>query len=346
MKRIATWVLSAIGVAGLLVAGVWFVSTGDSPAEATVTAEPAERQTATVVRRDLQQSEEFAGTVGYGDVFSLPGEAFGTVTWVPEPDAILTSDDVVYKVNEQPTYWTQGDVPMYRTLQRGSKGVDVEQLQTYLRGIGYLDAAYDIDGEFDTVLRAAVKQWQDDRGIDATGRIGASQLLFLPYESLRVATVPRIGEQAAGGVIEITEPSLFVSAEVSARKKRAFEGDPTIEVTLADGSRYPAAVESIEAVQSQDPFGEQKFKVRLTLDAPAGQPPGEVKVGVIDMLATNVLAVPVSALVALVEGGFAVEVAESDGSTAYTAVEIGEFADGWVEVAGDIAEGDDVVVPS
>ena len=57
------------------------------------------------------------------------------------------------------------------------------------------------------------------------------------------------------------------------------------------------------------------------------------------------LAVPVEALLALAEGGYAVELAHDDGTTSLVAVELGAFADGWVEVTGDVAEGDEVVVP-
>ena len=66
---------------------------------------------------------------------------------------------------------------------------------------------------------------------------------------------------------------------------------------------------------------------------------------VIDVLADDALTVPARALVALIEGGYAVEVISQDGNSEYRAVQIGEFADGWVEIAGDVAEGDQVVVP-
>ena len=52
------------------------------------------------------------------------------------------------------------------------------------------------------------------------------------------------------------------------------------------------------------------------------------------------------ALVALAEGGYAVEVTGPDGNRDYRAVSIGEFADGWVEITGDLSEGDEVVVSS
>ena len=59
----------------------------------------------------------------------------------------------------------------------------------------------------------------------------------------------------------------------------------------------------------------------------------------------NVLAVPVSALVALLEGGYAVETVADDGSRTYLAVETDLFDDGYVEVRGDgLAAGMHVVV--
>jgi hypothetical protein len=57
------------------------------------------------------------------------------------------------------------------------------------------------------------------------------------------------------------------------------------------------------------------------------------------------LAVPVEALLALAEGGYAVERVKADGTTELVAVKLGAFADDKVEVSGDLAEGDQVVVP-
>jgi hypothetical protein len=56
-----------------------------------------------------------------------------------------------------------------------------------------------------------------------------------------------------------------------------------------------------------------------------------------------VLAVPVDAVLALAEGGYALEVVDEAGRTHLVGVELGVFADGMVEVRGDIAAGDQVV---
>jgi peptidoglycan hydrolase-like protein with peptidoglycan-binding domain len=329
-----------------IVAGVLWTTRSDEAPAATTAAVPSPAiATDTVTRRTLEHTEEFDGSLGYGDQFALPGYANGTVSWVPEKGTVLRPGDMLYKVDEKPTYWARGEVPMYRELASGSEGADVEQLQRYLQKEEYLDADIEPDGKFGGATRTAAKAWQDAQGLEKTGRIDGTQLLFLPYESVRVAATPRIGEAANGGVIEVTEPDLFVTVDVSARKKRTFEGQPAIAVETADGSRYPATVESITAQQSQDAFGGQNYRVRLHVGAVGDREPGEASVEATDVLAENVLTVPAHALVALVEGGYAVETVQPDGTTAYIAVEIGEFADGWVEVTGDVAEGDQVVVP-
>ena len=61
----------------------------------------------------------------------------------------------------------------------------------------------------------------------------------------------------------------------------------------------------------------------------------------------DVLAVPVSALLALAEGGYAVEVVDGPGRTHLVGVETGLFEDGFVEVRStDLDETMQVVVPS
>ena len=57
-------------------------------------------------------------------------------------------------------------------------------------------------------------------------------------------------------------------------------------------------------------------------------------------------AVPVSALVALAEGGYAVEVQQADGTTVLAAVEPGFYADGLVEITDtQVQPGMVVIVP-
>ena len=94
-------------------------------------------------------------------------------------------------------------------------------------------------------------------------------------------------------------------------------GDPTVEVTIALGS--PEATGTLD-----------------------GAP---VTVTITRETRPDVTTVPVDALLALAEGGYAVEVVDGDGTTRLVGVELGLFADGAVQVTGAVAPGDQVVVP-
>ena len=79
--------------------------------------------------------------------------------------------------------------------------------------------------------------------------------------------------------------------------------------------------------------------------AASGLDEAPVDVKVITDSVEDVIAVPVAALLALAEGGYAVELDGGDGGTRLIAVDPGFFADGLVEVEGDLAAGDRVVIP-
>jgi hypothetical protein len=81
-----------------------------------------------------------------------------------------------------------------------------------------------------------------------------------------------------------------------------------------------------------------------------------VDVFVTSEVSQDVLYVPVNALIALAEGGYALEIYNGESEvgvfegvsgvdTTYVGIEIGVFTDGFVEVSGNISEGMIVVVP-
>jgi hypothetical protein len=101
----------------------------------------------------------------------------------------------------------------------------------------------------------------------------------------------------------------------------------------------------VQASQNGDTF----FEMTVTLvdpDAAPGLDEAPVDVVIISDSASSVLAIPVTALIALAEGGYAVEVVTEAGTRVLIGVEPGLFADGRVEVVGDgLVDGLLVVVP-
>ena len=94
--------------------------------------------------------------------------------------------------------------------------------------------------------------------------------------------------------------------------------------------------------------GENFVEVTILLSEPA--PPtwigATVTVEITETLISDALVVPATALLALVEGGSAVEILDDEGSTRLVGVETGLFVDGDVEViSAELAAGMRVVVP-
>ncbi len=120
-------------------------------------------------------------------------------------------------------------------------------------------------------------------------------------------------------------------------------------MVLPDDTETSGTVTSVGTIATTDTQGSATVEVEVSLDDPSvagnlDEAPVEIEV-VADSV-EGALAVPVTALVALSEGGYAVQVADGTDSLRYIAVDPGFFADGFVEIDADgLQPGDQVVVP-
>ena len=111
----------------------------------------------------------------------------------------------------------------------------------------------------------------------------------------------------------------------------------------------PATVTEVATIATVNQQGGASFAVTIVLDDPSladGLDRAPVDVEYVTDTAFGVLAVPVTSLLVLAEGGYAVEVDAGNGQTQLIGVEPGFFADGLVEVDADgLSAGDRVVIP-
>lgn len=112
--------------------------------------------------------------------------ATGTVTTVNvEPGQEVGAGTVLFTVNLRPVVIAQGDVPGFRPLAVGTKGADVAQLQQFLTSLSLYSGA--AEGDFGASTAAAVRAWQRDVGVQATGVVEPGDLIFVPTLPTRVA---------------------------------------------------------------------------------------------------------------------------------------------------------------
>ena len=131
-----------------------------------------------------------------------------------------------------------------------------------------------------------------------------------------------------------------------------------VDVELPNGETIVTRISFIDQVVTQSQSGDF-VEVILSISNPDELnifDEAPVDVFITTEVSKDILYVPVNALLALAEGGYALEIYDGNNGddlsniksgqdTTYVGVEIGVFTDGYVEVKGNISEGQLVIVP-
>jgi hypothetical protein len=320
---------------------------------------------ATVTRRSLSETTHFNGTLGYAGSYTVLAQAHGTVTWLPKVGHVVRQGQVVYRVDEAPAVLLYGRTPAYRPLAEGAAGVDVAQLNHDLVALGYLEHA-DVDtawDQFNWATRAGVERLQQHLGVDQTGELDFGDVVFLPGAARVTAAQSSLGAPAAGPVLSASSTARAVTVALDPDLQSEVKAGDRVTITLPDGSTTPGRVTSVGKVAttpsstSADTGGSSGSDSGPTVPvqirpidptATGSLDQALVEVAITDRTVRNVLAVPVSALMARSGDRYAVEVVVRDGTHRLVPVRLGLFDDaaGMVQVSGSgLAAGQRVVVP-
>jgi peptidoglycan hydrolase-like protein with peptidoglycan-binding domain len=320
--------------------------------EEPVAASTLPPSTATVTRMTLTETEDVTGTLSYGEAKVVGARGGGTLTWLPADGSIVERGRAVYRTDDAPVVLLYGALPLYRVLRSGTDGKDVEQVERNLAELGY--DGFTVDESYTSATADAVREWQSDLGVDATGTVEPSRVV-IASGPIRVAdSKASVGDPASGPVLGYTGTTRVVEIALDVAKQHLVRKGTTATVTLPDETEVTGEVSRVGTVATTATASGQgqttttidvvvSIKDQKALGTLDGAP---VSVTLRSDTRENVLAAPVAALVALAEGGYGVEVI-ANGTSSYVAVTTGLFADGRVEISGDgIAEGTVVGMPS
>ncbi|MFI5895893.1 peptidoglycan-binding protein [Actinoplanes sp. NPDC051513] len=340
-RRRLLFVLPAVAIAAAAVTA----STGllgrraASPASGALTGPPA---TATVERRTLTRTTTAGGNLGYGESAAvLAAGGRGMVTWLPRVGDVLERGDTVYRVDQQRVPLLYGSIPLYRALSVGVEGADVRQLERNLSALGY--AGFTVDDKYTPATAYAVKRWQKHLGRIRTGAVRPGDAV-VSSGARRVAQLTgEPGAAASGALLRWTGTDRIVTVSLDIGYADLVRPGAAATVELPGGDRAAARVTAI-GTPATTKEGGATLPVELTVTDRRKLGRYEVARVSVDLAAEtrqNVLAVPITALVARPGGGYAVVV-----GTGYVPVKTGLFSDSYVEVAGDgVVEGLSVGVP-
>lgn len=380
------WV--AVGAAVVVVVGAGVavaVSAGDSGSSSTPTRRSTTLQP--VERRNLQTTTDVAGTVGFGDPLTVSlssgsssassssssagaaagasgstssaassGSSTGTITALPAVGTVIQPGQSLVEIDGVPrAYLMIGTRPMWRTLTSGvSDGPDVEQLEASLVQLGF-GGSMTVDQQWTGATTSAVEAWQKSVGLDQTGSLSPTDIVFLPGPVRVASQTASVGSSASGAVLSVTGTTPFVVADLDAGTAATVRTGEQFGIDTPDGKTVTGTVWSIGApTTSTSTSGQGNQSSQTTTSVPVSIVVTEADLGkfdgasvtvhVVTATAENVLAVPVKSLLALAEGGYALERVRG-GRHQLVKVTPSTYAGGFVAVTGDLRQGDRVVTP-
>ncbi|MFT4220884.1 MAG: peptidoglycan-binding protein [Microbacterium sp.] len=316
------------------------------------------RVTAPVQRATLVSHVRLNGRLGYGDAVPLPAAA-GMLTALPRAGAVVKTGERVYEADGQPVVLFRGKRPFWRDLSvQSPDGKDVRQLEQNLKRLGFFSG--DPDRDYDAMTAEAVRDWQESLGAPRTGEFAAASVVVADAPGIRIASVSaRLGEGNVSPAT-YTETSLRAIVSLTSAQARELVAGTPVTVVLPGGDEIDTKLAEVDPGGAPAGEGDEvtpahavvSFKRQSAVRA-AGQ--AAVRVLVRDNADEHeTLVVPVTALLATADEGYAVEVVDEKG-VVRVPVEIGLVADARAQVlrsgselvpgsGRSLAAGDDVVL--
>jgi peptidoglycan hydrolase-like protein with peptidoglycan-binding domain len=266
----------------------------------------------------------------------------------------VSRGQTLYSINDRPVPLLYGSTPIGRQLTVGVGGGDVRELESNLVALGYGDGLA-ADGNFTQADAGAVKRWQAALGAPQTGVVDPGDAVFLPAP-LRISQVKvTAGASASSGaeIIDGTSTTPVVTIALDARDQTLAKVGEAVDVQLPTNQDVKGTITAVGTVATTTSPGQGSSQtttipvtVTLADDSAAGKLDGaSVTVDVESETHPNVLTVPITALLAVPGGGYAVEAA--DRTHRRIPVQTGIFSNSRVEVSGPgLHEGLQVESPS
>jgi hypothetical protein len=371
-SRRRRWLLLAVLIVAAIVAvGVIDPFSAKHPTSSGITGNADPTSLATVMRQDLSDQTEVSATLGYAGNYTVVGGLSGTYTELPAVGQVVSQGQVLYRVDNSPVVLLYGATPAYRSLSEGASasavtGPDVQELNADLVALGYVSSSdlSPTSDEFGYWTKVGVEKLQVALGVTQTGTLALGQAVFLPTATRVTSLTGALGgpAQPSSTVLVATSTTRQVSLALDASQQSEVAVGDKVTITLPNNQSTPGVISSVGTVASTGSSGSSGSSgsgsssptitvlVNPTDPAATGTwDQASVNVTITTATATNVLVVPIDALLAQPGDRYAVEVVDSSGVHRLVDVTLGIFddADGLVQVSGPgLATGQQVVVPN
>lgn len=341
------------------------------------------QQDRAMVQSDRTQLAADEGTLAADQATALNPRT--TYTALPRVGQVIREDHAVYSLNDEPVPLLYGSVTPYRAFYLGmSDGADVGELTADLIALGY-GTGITQTNHYSLATATAVERWQAALGLPQTGEILLGEVVFEPGPIRVTSVTPSVGDSisgagggtggggAGGNVLTATSTTPIVTVDLPVSQEYQVKAGDRVSIVLPNGSSTVGGrIETVGTVATCPGGGATGTGTGSAGESPCSSagsgtnssptvtvtisfdknPPGSssdqapVNVDITSQRADHVLAVPVSALLALEGGGFGVDVVTRK-TTHLVGVTTGLYSNSLVQVSGSVIRaGMRVEVPS
>lgn len=331
-------VVVALGVGALV--GVRTLRDRVGEREADDVSVEAGVSTASASVSSLTRTLEATGTIAYEQALTVESTSSGTVLEIVAAGEIVSSGDVLARIDDRAIVWLTGDVPAWRSLGIGAEGADVEQLEQALTDLGFNDGDVTVDAEYTEATGDMVEQWQESLELESTGDVELGSVVFGGDRDRVAAVDVEVGDRVAPGSVMHLGTSVRVARfDVDPADAVHLAVGDVIDVDLPDRTSATAPVTGIVN-------GSDTWTVTAAVDGAELTERDTISVEASweDTVAADILTIPSSALLRLDDGGYVVDVVGAGGDLGRRQVAIGVSEGTRTEIVSGLSAGDVVVV--
>jgi hypothetical protein len=282
-----------------------------------------------------------------------------TYTALPAVGQVVSRGQALFSIAGQPVPLLYGSVAQWRAFVAGmSAGPDVAELNQNLADLGYGTTLAGSD-TFTSATAAAIWRLQRASGLTQTGELLLGSVVFQPAAVRVTAVSARLtaAVQPGAPVLDLTSTTRQVTVQLDAAQQSQVKAGDPVTITLPDNRTTPATVSAVGTVAKAPPptpGGDSSAPPTVEVDiapndsaATGTLDAAPVQVSITTATAPNALVVPVTALLAMPGGGYAVDIVSAGGIRRLANVTLGLFDDakGLVQISGpDVHAGQQVEV--
>ena len=223
-------------IVGLVGCGAYYFGTQTQTLSST--PKSLELTTVSIKKGDLENKEEYNGTLQQTNKKVLKTATAGVVTYLPDEGAVISFGEILFAIDNKPAILLEGETPFYRSLDMNSDpGKDIEQLENALVFLGYATDDFVPDQIFDQETSDMLNSLFTDYGIETKSEITPEEQIAIKNKEDQIETIKDTID--SGGT---------TLAEVNSKKKTL---DDAIENSTKENAAWQAATDLIDGYYQQ-----------------------------------------------------------------------------------------------